>query len=201
MAADGSSLRILAGRAKAVYENLPLPPAVVAGMALDLLLARLRPLPLPGPRSVHRVAGTGLVAAGIGLNAWALGERRRRSAGPFELERPEDLVDTGPYAITRHPMYVGWWLIQLGAGTFAGSSWALALLPAELLVEHRFVLEEEAALARLFPQSYPAYTEKVPRYLGLPRAEVPSAGTHAPPSYASARAIGNAQVRGLPWPT
>ncbi|WLQ08709.1 hypothetical protein [Arthrobacter oryzae] len=23
-------------------------------------------------------------------------------------------------------MYVGWWLIQLGAGSLAGSSWALA---------------------------------------------------------------------------
>lgn len=169
MAARRSSLRILAARVKAVYENLPLPPAVVAAIAVDLLLARLRPLPLPGPRALHRTAGAGLVVAGTGLNAWALTERRRRSAGPFELERPEELVDTGPYAITRHPMYVGWWLIQLGAGTLAGSSWVLALLPAELLVEHRFVLKEEAGLARLFPQSYPDYEQRVPRYLGLPR--------------------------------
>jgi protein-S-isoprenylcysteine O-methyltransferase Ste14 len=169
MAADGRSPRILAERVKAAYENLPLPPPVVAAMALDLLLARLRPMPLPGPRSVHRMAGAGLVVAGAGLNVWALAERRRRSSDPFELERPEDVVDTGPYAITRHPMYVGWWLMQLGAGTLAGSSWVLALLPAELLMEHRFVLEEEAALARLFPQSYPDYAKKVPRYLWLPR--------------------------------
>lgn len=126
-------------------------------------------MPLPGPRSVHRIAGAGLVVAGVALNAWALAERRRRSAGPFELERPEDLVDTGPYAVTRHPMYVGWWLMQLGAGTLAGSSWVLVLLPPELLIEHHFVVEEEAALARLFPLSYPDYAAKVPRYLGLPR--------------------------------
>ncbi|MFX1818507.1 isoprenylcysteine carboxylmethyltransferase family protein [Pseudarthrobacter sp. CC4] len=169
MKAGVSSVRTLAGRVRAVYENLPLPPAVVAAIALDALLARLRPLPLPGPRSVHRAAGTGLVVAGAGLNAWALAERRQRSAGPFDLEHPEDLVVTGPYAVTRHPMYVGWWLIQLGAGTMAGSAWVLALLPAELLVEHRFVLDEEATLAGLFPESYPAYAEKVPRYLGLPR--------------------------------
>ncbi|MEA3549290.1 isoprenylcysteine carboxylmethyltransferase family protein [Pseudarthrobacter sp. C1] len=169
MKAGVSSVRTLAGRVKAVYENLPLPPAVVAAIALDAFLARLRPLPLPGPRSVHRAAGAGLVVAGAGLNAWALAERRRRSAGPFDLEHPEDLVVTGPYAVTRHPMYVGWWLIQLGAGTMAGSAWVLALLPAELLVEHRFVLDEEATLAGLFPESYPDYAEKVPRYLGLPR--------------------------------
>lgn len=169
MAAEPSSVRTLAGRVKAAYDNLPLPAPVVAAMALDILLARLRPLPLPGPRSVHRLAGAGLMFAGAGLNAWALAERRRRSAGPFELERPEELVTTGPYAITRHPMYVGWWLIQIGAGTLAGSAWVLALLPAQLLVEHRFVLEEEAALADLFPQSYPDYAERVPRYVGLPR--------------------------------
>lgn len=169
MAADVSSLHTLAGRVKAVYDNLPLPAPVVAAMAVDFFLARRRPLPLPGTRSVHGLAGSGLVLAGAGLNVWALAERRRRSAGTFNLERPEDLVTTGPYAITRHPMYVGWWLIQLGAGTLAGSAWVLALLPAELLVEHRFVLDEEAALAGLFPQSYPEYAETVPRYLTLPR--------------------------------
>ncbi|CCQ47214.1 isoprenylcysteine carboxyl methyltransferase family protein [Pseudarthrobacter siccitolerans] len=169
MAADISAAHTLAARLKAVYENLPLPAPVVAGMALDLLLARLRPLPLPGPRSVHRLAGAGLVVAGMGLNAWALAERRRRSTGPFELERPEELVATGPYAVTRHPMYVGWWLIQLGAGTLAGSSWVLVLLPAEVLVEHRSVLDEEATLTELFPQSYPDYAQRIPRYLGLPR--------------------------------
>lgn len=160
----------LASRLKATYENLPLPLPTIAAMALDLLLARLRPMPLPGPRSLHRLKGAALVLAGVGLNLWALAERRRRSAGPFALEEPEELVVTGPYAITRHPMYVGWWLIQLGAGTLAGSSWVLVTLPAELLVEHRFVLGEEAVVAELFPQSYPDYAERVPRYVGFPRA-------------------------------
>ncbi|WLQ05030.1 methyltransferase family protein [Arthrobacter oryzae] len=158
----------LAGRLKKAYENLPLPLPVVAGLALDALLARRRPRPLPGSRSLHGVAGAGLLLAGVGLNIWALAERRRHSAGPFELERPEELVTSGPYAISRHPMYVGWWLIQLGAGTLAGSSWVLATLPAEILVEHPFVLGEEAKLAELFGRSYPDYAERVPRYLGLP---------------------------------
>lgn len=114
------------------------------------------------------MAGAGLVLTGVGMNFWALAERRRRSTGPFALERPEELVTTGPYAITRHPMYVGWWLIQLGAGTLAGSSWVLATLPAELLVEHRFVQSEEAVLAELFGQSYLDYADRVPRYFGFP---------------------------------
>jgi protein-S-isoprenylcysteine O-methyltransferase Ste14 len=170
MSAGVSSVHALAARLKSVYDNLPLPAPVVAAMALDLLLARLRPLPLPGSRAVHKAAGAGLLIAGVGFNGWALAERRRRSAGRFELERPEDLVVTGPYAVTRHPMYVGWWLIQLGAGALAGSSWVLVLLPAQLLVEHRFIVAEESALTELFPKSYAAYAERVPRYLGLPCA-------------------------------
>lgn len=166
----GGSARTLARRGREAYENLPLPLPVVAAIALDLLLARFRPLPLPGPRSIHRTAGTALLSAGVGLNLWALAERRRYTAGRFELERPEDLVTTGPYAFTRHPMYVGWWLIELGAGTVAGSSWVFAALPAQLLLEHRYVLEEEAVLAGIFGQSYPDYAAKVPRYLGFPRA-------------------------------
>lgn len=156
-----------ARRLKEAYENLPLPLPTVAAMALDLVLNRLRPKPLPGPRSLHRLAGAGLVLAGVGLNLWALAERRRRSEGPFALERPEELVTSGPYAISRHPMYVGWWVIQLGAGTLAGSSWVLVTLPAEVLVEHPFVLREEAVLAGLFGQAYTDYAREVPRYLGF----------------------------------
>ncbi|WP_307077621.1 methyltransferase family protein [Arthrobacter pascens] len=161
----------MATRLKEVYENLPLPAPTVAALAMDLLLNRLRPMPLPGSSSLHRMAGAGLVLAGVGLNPWALAERRRRSAGPFALEEPEELVTSGPYAISRHPMYVGWWLIQLGAGTLAGSSWVLATLPAELLVEHRYILGEEATLAELFGQSYAEYAERVPRYLDYRRAQ------------------------------
>ncbi|WP_457966006.1 isoprenylcysteine carboxylmethyltransferase family protein [Arthrobacter sp. D1-29] len=159
----------VARRLKEVYDNLPLPAPTVAAIVLDFLLHRLRALPLPGPRSLHRTAGAGLLLAGVGLNLWALAERRRRSASPFALEAPEELVTSGPYAISRHPMYVGWWLIQLGAGTMVGSSWVLMTLPAELLVEHRYILDEEATLAELFGQSYAQYAERVPRYLGNPR--------------------------------
>ncbi|WP_406633647.1 methyltransferase family protein [Pseudarthrobacter quantipunctorum] len=166
----GRSIGSLARRVKEAYGNLPLPFPVVAAMAGDVLLQRLRPVPLPGPRSAHRTAGAALVIAGVGLNLWALAERRRLSEGPFVLERPEELVTTGPYAFTRHPMYVGWWLIELGAGTLAGSCWALVTMPAELLVEHRSILGEEAALARLFGPAYREYAARVPRYVGAPRA-------------------------------
>lgn len=155
-------------RLKDLYENLPLPLGHVIGLAMDPFLDRLRPAPLPGPRPVHRAAGAGLLLAGVGLNLWALLERRRRTVGSFALERPEGLVTSGPYAFTRHPMYVGWWFIRLGAGALAGSAWVLVTLPALQLAGHPEVLHEEALLVRQFPESYPAYAQKVPRYVRSP---------------------------------
>jgi protein-S-isoprenylcysteine O-methyltransferase Ste14 len=148
-----------------LYENLPLPPGQLTGLALNFILDRIRLAPLPGSRSLHRLTGTGLVLAGVGLNLWALAERRRYSTEAFELERPEALVTSGPYALTRHPMYVGWWLIHLGTGILAGSSWVLATLPAAVLAEHHGVLHEEAIMAGLFGQTYAEYAAGVPRYL------------------------------------
>lgn len=163
-------------RLKEAYENLPLPPAHVVGLAADLLLDRIRPAPLPGSRSSQCMVGSVLVLAGIGLDTWALQERRRHTVGPFELERPEGLVTTGPYAITRHPMYLGWWFIRLGAGALAGSAWVLVSLPALSIAGHAEVLREEAMLARQFPAAYSAYAHRVPRYLGLPSRAEPRAG-------------------------
>ena len=157
----------LGTRLRRLYENTPLPADQAVGMAVEMLLSRLRPAPMPGPRPLLRTAGAGLGLLGGGLIAWAMSERRRRSRGRFDLEHPDELVTTGPYAFTRHPMYVGWWLVHLGAGLYRGSSWSLVTLPAALLVEHPGVLREEAMLRELFGQAYQEYAAVVPRYIGL----------------------------------
>ncbi|MGO4589587.1 methyltransferase family protein [Paenarthrobacter sp. 2TAF44] len=121
---------------------------------------------MPGPDLLHRMVGSGLLVIGGGLNAWALAERDRRSTGSFDLERPEELLTSGPYAMTRHPMYVGWWLIHLGAGTLTGSSWVVVTLPVGMLMDHLGVLREEAALLEAFGRPYAEYEKRVHRYLG-----------------------------------
>jgi protein-S-isoprenylcysteine O-methyltransferase Ste14 len=152
----------------ALYERLPLPAGSILGAATAVGLGRLRPAPLPGPRALHRTAGVVALAAGCALNVWALLERRRRTTGRFELERPESLVTSGPYALSRHPMYVGWWFIHLGVGLLSGSAWVAATMPVAMLVEHLGVRMEERSLEREFPD-FAAYRRRVPRYLALPR--------------------------------
>jgi protein-S-isoprenylcysteine O-methyltransferase Ste14 len=160
----------LARRAVAVYENLPLPAGSAVGVVLVLVLQRVRPVPLPGRRAVHRAAGSAALAAGCALNVWALAERRRRTAGEFQLEQPETVVATGPYAFSRHPMYFGWWLIHLGVGLLSGSAWVAATLPVAVLLEHfGGSMAEERALRSQFGDGYARYAERVPRYAGFPR--------------------------------
>jgi protein-S-isoprenylcysteine O-methyltransferase Ste14 len=160
----------IAQRALAAYQNLPLPAGSAVGIVAVLLLNRFRPAPLPGPRALQRVAGAAALTAGCALNVWALIERRRRTSGEFQLEQPESLVTTGPYAFGRHPMYAGWWLIHLGAGMLRGSAWVVATVPLAVLLEHfGGSLVEERELRRRFGSDYSRYAERVRRYAGRSR--------------------------------
>ncbi|WP_157001022.1 methyltransferase family protein [Agromyces laixinhei] len=149
-----------------LLRNLPFPPGQTVGIIAVLVLERLRPASLPGRRAAQRAAGAVALTAGAALTVWALAERRRHTNGGFELERPQSLVTTGPHAFSRHPMYVGWWLIHLGAGLLRASAWVTATLPAAVLAEHGGVLAEERALEREFGDEYARYRERVPRYIG-----------------------------------
>ncbi|AWB94419.1 isoprenylcysteine carboxylmethyltransferase family protein [Agromyces badenianii] len=155
-------------RIAAAAANLPLPPGHSIGIVVIVVLDRVHRVGIPGPRWAHRAAGAAAIVAGGAANAWALAERRRRSGGAFRLDRPQSLVTTGPYALSRHPMYVGWWLIHLGIGVFRGSAWLAATLPLATLAEHRGVLGEERTLDRDFGAEYAAYSARVPRYVRWP---------------------------------
>ena len=159
--------RGMIGHAVRLYQNTPFPEGQAVGIVVGVLLDHLRPAPLPGPRWLGRTAGLVSLAAGSAVNVWALRERRRRTTAEFQLEHPESLVTTGPYALTRHPMYVGSWLIHLGVGLMRGSAWAAATLPAAALVEHLGVLAEERALDREFGDAWARYRDRVPRYLAV----------------------------------
>ncbi|MET1019137.1 MAG: isoprenylcysteine carboxylmethyltransferase family protein [Microterricola sp.] len=160
-----------------LLQNVPVPPAQAVGLVVGVALERLRPARLPGPTALHRATGVALVAMGCAVILMALTERRRRTDGAFEMERPQSLVTTGPYAFSRHPMYAGWWLAHLGVGMTRGSAWVFATVPLAALAEHRGVLSEERELVRMFGREYEEYAARTPRYLVVRAHLGPSAGT------------------------
>ena len=54
------------------------------------------------------------------------------TAGTIEVAEDQHLIDSGPYAVVRHPMYAGALIMILGIPLALGSWWAL--FPAALLV-------------------------------------------------------------------
>lgn len=142
----------------ALWDRLPLPAehvvAILAGLLLQSRTPRNR-LP-PGLAPAGRV----VLAAGVTVNAWAVIAR-----GSGDLERPDRLVTTGPYALARHPMYVGWSLLHLGTAMSVRSPWVLASWPVAFAMVHRTVLREERVLARRFGDEWTPYAARVHRYL------------------------------------
>jgi protein-S-isoprenylcysteine O-methyltransferase Ste14 len=140
--------------------NIPVPEANLAAIAVAAALEQVRQWRLPGPRSVRRSAGWSIVVAGSFVVVQSL-----KTVGSTDLARPERLVTSGPYALSRNPMYVGWALVQLGIGVAAGSGWMLATLPVAGAWIHRDVLREERRLGEKFGDEYQEYCATVGRYL------------------------------------
>ncbi len=144
--------------------NVPLPQPSLAGLGFGVALHHLYAWRLPGPRSVHRFLGWPLMVAGGGivLRSWM-------AAGQVELAHPGRLVTDGPYAARRHPMYVGWLLLHLGASVASGSVWIVAGIPVVARYLHHEAVREEQALAATWGAEYDSYRTAVPRYLLRPR--------------------------------
>jgi protein-S-isoprenylcysteine O-methyltransferase Ste14 len=79
---------------------------------------------------------------------------------------PSSLVITGPYKITRNPMYLGLALVCLGIAIADQSIWALVLFPIIVIMIQYWAIEpEEAFLERRFGKDYSSYKASVRRWL------------------------------------
>ena len=124
---------------------------------------------LPGPvlwqGDVVRVAGTVLLAAGLAWVAYAqaaMGSDWRMGVDDGSQGR---LCTHGPFARSRHPVYLGIRVTMLGQLLVVGTWPALCLWAIEeLLVQVQARFEEEAMAAR-FGGAYRAYRASVRRWL------------------------------------
>jgi len=140
------------------WRNVPLPEPHFGGLAAGIALQWMTPLAIPAPALV-RIVGALLVLSGLVVAIWAV-----HAAADEHLAHSRHLVVTGPYAIARHPMYVGWTAGYLGVAAMTGNGWLLLLLPAVLLITHRAVLREERTLQARFGEDYRRYARAVGRY-------------------------------------
>lgn len=118
----------------------------------------------PVPAAVSLV-GDALVALGLMINLVVL---RENSFGASTIQTVEDqkVISTGPYALVRHPMYVGV-LIMMAGVPLALDSWlGLAVLVIAVPALVARILDEEKTLKKDLP-GYGEYMQKV-RYRLVP---------------------------------
>ena len=76
----------------------------------------------------------------------------------------EALVDSGIYAVVRHPQYLGWMLMYLVVLLF-NPNWVLAMLGIlGVACVYWFTRQEEQLLVEKFGESYRRYMQAVPRF-------------------------------------
>jgi len=84
----------------------------------------------------------------------------------IEVETGQKVISSGPYALVRHPMYIGWLVTFSGTPLALGSWWGLfTIIPITLVIVWR-LLDEETFLAKNLP-GYAEYLNRV-RYRLVP---------------------------------
>jgi isoprenylcysteine carboxyl methyltransferase (ICMT) family protein YpbQ len=129
------------------------------------------PLPLtvsPGIALFLRLAGLALVCGGAGLWFWArwtLGAMMGVStSSAAQLHADHRLIQHGPYALVRHPMYLGYWLVVAGLVVLYRTWTPLVILILILASLSRRARREEQALESAFGGEWRAYAARVPMF-------------------------------------
>ncbi len=113
-------------------------------------------------------AGLGwlLVAAFAVWNGWALVTIARHETALLPGGETTTVIDRGPFARSRNPLYVGLLVGSAGVALVLGSVWALLALPLEwALLRWGAVVPEERYLTEKFGATYTDYTDRVRRWL------------------------------------
>ncbi len=138
-------------------------PAVAAGY---LIGGRRLPIEWLNLHMIGRapwvsVLSLGLTALGIGFSLWARLTLGRNWSGSVTLKKGHELIQTGPYAMTRHPIYTGFITAAIGTVLELGTVRAVlgvvigcASLLMKMQVEERMMEEQ-------FGDSYVEYRRRV----------------------------------------
>jgi protein-S-isoprenylcysteine O-methyltransferase Ste14 len=154
---DPDILRRLGGWLFRYRTSIPLP------IALALLSI---PAGNPSSSVSTYLSGIGVltVLAGEGVRLWAV--QHIGAISRTRSDRLGPLIDTGPFALVRNPLYLGNILLWLGFALSARLLWLAPIVVVLLAFEyHAIVRWEETLLAERLGDSYRHYMMRVPRWI------------------------------------
>ena len=136
--------------------------ALLLGVVLD---DRIRALPVVATDKWRLIGLLGIV---VGAALIRSGRRAMVAHGTNvnPTQPTTTIVESGPFRLTRNPLYVGLTLVYAGFALLLNTWWSLLLLIPVWFVMHHFVVRrEEAYLEQKFGQTYLDYRHRVRRYL------------------------------------
>ena len=143
----------------------PYPPLLYgAGLLLALVGHLVAPLALPGVWWV-RLLGLApvAVAAVLALSAERAFARAQTPMMPFT--NASSLLTSGPFRISRNPIYLGFTLAVVGIALLSASWWPLITLPLVVAAMTWVIRGEEQRLTEIFGDDYRRYRARVRRWL------------------------------------
>ncbi len=107
-----------------------------------------------------------MVLAGVLLSAWAIRTMFRANVDPDPYEPTTAIVATGPYALSRNPIYVSFNLVHWGIAFVVNTVWPIVFLPVGIaLLYYGVIAREESYLERVFGDEYRDYKTRVRRWV------------------------------------
>jgi protein-S-isoprenylcysteine O-methyltransferase Ste14 len=141
------------------------PPLLFLGLALiAIALGIVWPLPLM-PASMQIMGGGILIVMAASLMGAALSRFKRARTQVATWKPSSALVTTGPYRLTRNPIYVAFLLAFLGLACALDNVWFAVLWPIlALVLDLGIVRREERYLEAKFGEAYRTYCRSVRRW-------------------------------------
>lgn len=110
--------------------------------------------------------GAAILLFSIGFRVWAIRTLGRFFTATVQIVDEHQVVQSGPYALVRHPSYTGAYLSYVGTGVMLEAWWGLlfAVIAMGLAYYQRITAEEKALLTH-FGEAYAEYSAKTKRLI------------------------------------
>lgn len=143
------------------------PPVLIAAAGFEVqrrMTSRSHP--------VLRAAAIAVASASAGLGAASVATfaQQRTTVDPVRPQRASTLVTSGPFSVSRNPMYVAIVGVLAAHAFWRGRAEAFVPVVAVWAALDRLQIRpEESVLTGLFGESYAQYAQATPRWLGINR--------------------------------
>lgn len=118
------------------------------------------------PGNIARMIGVALGIVAIIFSLAAATQFWRAKTPMMPYKATSAIIDSGPFAISRNPLYLAMTVGYVAVSLFFNTAWPLFVLPLVLVVMYRGVIaREELYLEQKFGERYVQYMTRVRRWI------------------------------------